>query len=295
MASRVEEFVVSAYRGYKSEARIVRHPDPRARPAVLVGGAFQAKASWGRLESVLNETFHTVTVDLPGWGDADPLPASYGIDFLAESLHDLLGATGFERFHLFGGSYGSAVAYRYAQVHPRHVLRVVLASAACRIPEQARRDMRHTIDLIDAGHIEEFADFGIDVLLNPAPDVRVARQAAVRRILHTLMRDLSPGARDKYRSNTQRLLEQPPMPTHPQVAAPVLVITGEHDHFTPADHGRRLAALCPDARHVLLRDADHTVHLEVPDQLGDLVTRFCTDQDLDNLPYLVPDLAEPAR
>jgi pimeloyl-ACP methyl ester carboxylesterase len=294
MASRVEEFVVSGYGGYKSEARILRHPDPHAVPAVLVGGAFQAKSTWGRLESVLTETFHMVTVDLPGWGDADPLPASYGVDFLSESLHALLAATGFDRFHLFGGSYGSAVAYRYAQVHPQHVLRVILASAARQIPTQARRDMRHTIELIDAGHIEEFADFGIGVLLNLAPDVRVTRQAAVRRILHTLMRGLAPSAREKYRSNTQRLLAQPPMGSHPPVTAPVLVVTGEHDHFTPADHGRQLAAVCSDARHVLLRDADHTVHLEVPDQLGDLMTRFCTGQDLDGLAYLVTAAEESA-
>ncbi|MEZ0091386.1 alpha/beta fold hydrolase [Streptacidiphilus sp. EB129] len=283
-----EEFVVSEYRGYKSESRTLRHHDPEAETVVLIGGAFQRKTAWGRLEVALAETFHVVTVDLPGWGDADTLPASYGVDFLTESLHALLGAAGHRRLDVFGGSYGAAIAYRYAQTHPEAVRRLVVVGPVSRIPERVREAMRQSLDLLDNGRMDEFADLGTHMLLSAEPGARVARRSAVHRILHRLFRDIGDSDREKYRNNTLRLLEQGlPSPT-PRVAAPVLVATGEHDAFTPPELCREFALGCPGALFTVLRDADHAIHLEVPDQLADLLTRFFTGQSLAGLAYCHP-------
>jgi hypothetical protein len=72
------------------------------------------------------------------------------------------------------------------------------------------------------------------------------------------------------------------------VDVPVLLGTGEHDDFTTPALCRSVAGHCTDARFTLLRHADHAVHLEVPDQLADLLLRFFADRPLDGLEYCHP-------
>jgi pimeloyl-ACP methyl ester carboxylesterase len=282
-----EEFVVSGYGGYKSEGRTLRHRDPASETIVLIGGALQRKTAWGRFEAVLAEKFHVFTVDLPGWGDADTLPASYGVDFLAAALHDLLGAAGHRQVHVLGASYGSGIAYRYAQTYPQGVRSIALAGPLVWVPDEIREDLRRTVDLLDGERMEEFAELSADIILHSRPGARVNRQSAVRRILHSMFRDIDDADRAKYRNNTLRLLQQAPSP-QPAIAAPVLVATGEHDLFTPPDLCREIASTCPDARFTLVHDADHAMHLELPKQAGDLLTRFATGESLDGLAYCHP-------
>ncbi|MFD5919449.1 alpha/beta fold hydrolase [Kitasatospora sp. NPDC058201] len=284
-----EEFVVSGYGGYRSEGRTLRHRDPDVDTVVLIGGALQRKAAWGRFEAVLAERFHVFTVDLPGWGDADTLPAALGVDFLAGALHDLLEAAGHGRgqVHVLGASYGSGIAHRYAQTRPCAVRSIVLAGPLLWVPDAVREDLRRSVDLLEDGRMEEFAELSADVILRSTPGARVTRQAAVRRILHSMFRDIVGADREKYRHNTLRLLRQTPSP-QPPITVPVLVVTGEHDRFTPPELCREVASACTDARLVLVYDADHAMHLELPARAGDLLTRFVTGESLDGLSYCHP-------
>ncbi|MFC8764767.1 alpha/beta fold hydrolase [Streptomyces sp. NPDC057193] len=282
-----EEFVMSAYGGYKSEGRTLWHRDPEAQTVVLIGGALQRKTAWGRFEAVLAARFHVFTVDLPGWGEADILPASYDVDFLADALHDLLGTAGHRLVHLLGASYGSGIAHRYAQRYPDAVRSLCLAGPLLRVPDEVREDFRRTVELLDKERMEEFAELSVGVILRSTPGARVTRQAAVRRILHSMFRNIDGADAQKYRNNTLRLLHQAPPPV-PPVTAPVLVATGEHDLFTPPDLCREVAATCSDARIALVYDADHAMHLELPNQAGDLLTRFAAGESLDGLAYCHP-------
>ncbi|HEX6524359.1 MAG TPA: alpha/beta fold hydrolase, partial [Streptosporangiaceae bacterium] len=125
----------------------VRHSLPSAAAIVLPGGAFQRKESWGPLKSLLADTFSVVTVDLPGWGEADLLPESYGIDFLTDSLQVLLRFAGHHAVHLFGGSYGSAIAYRYVQKYPCAVHSPVFAGTITKITAEISAALRYSLEL----------------------------------------------------------------------------------------------------------------------------------------------------
>ncbi|MFD3335358.1 alpha/beta fold hydrolase [Streptomyces sp. NPDC058700] len=282
-----EEFVVSAYGGYKSEGRTLWHPDPAAETVVLIGGALQRKTAWGRFEAVLAERFHVFAVDLPGWGDADVLPASYGVDFLAAALHDLLAAAGHTRVHVLGASYGSGIAYRFAQTYPRAVRTIVLAGPLVWVPDEVRADLRRSVHLLEGERMEEFAELSASVILRSPPGPRVIRRSAVRRILHSLFRDIEGADREKYRNNTLRLLQQAPS-SQPSITAPVLVATGEHDLFTPPELCRQVASACSDARIVLVYGTDHAMHLELPQQAAELLTRFASGESLEGLTYCHP-------
>ena len=285
--SRVE-ITVARYNGYGYDCRTLVNPDPAIEPVLLVGGAFQQKTHWGRLEAVLAEAATVVTVDLPGWGESDLLPAWRGMDFLAEALHHVLELAGHRRVHVFGGSYGGAVAFRLAQKYPEQVLDLALMGTPVSIGEPLRSRLLRTVALLREGRFDEFADYSVSLLLNGDPNAHITRGTAVQRILAGIFRGISAEDGAKYVENTLRLLDHDLHDPNPPVTVPVLLGTGEHDDFTTPDLCRPLAASCTDARFTLLRHADHAVHLQVPDALGDLLLRFFTGRPLDGLTACYP-------
>jgi pimeloyl-ACP methyl ester carboxylesterase len=277
--SRVE-ITVAQYRGYGYDCRTLVNPEPELPPIVLVGGAFQQKGAWGRLETLLAGSASVVTVDLPGWGDADLLPARYTTGFLAEALHHVLTLAGHSRAHVFGGSYGGAIAFRLAQQHPELVRSLALMGTGAAIEEPLRSGLLRTIALLRADRIEEFAHYCVSLLTNGDPAARIIRGQAVRRILARVFGGISADDAAKFIENTLRLLKHELHGAYPQVSVPVLLGTGEHDDFTTPRQCRALGRYCADARFTLLRNADHAVHLEVPDALADLLLRFFSGRPL---------------
>lgn len=273
------------HRGYRSLGRVLVNPAPALPPVLLVGGAMQRKEGWGRLEAQLHRESTVVTVDLPGWGGAGLLPAQFGMGFLADSLAALLRTAGLGAVHVFGGSYGSAVAYHLAQRHPSLVRRTALFGALGRIPHAMRPRLTRTIGLLREGMRDRFAEEVVDAMLNHDPHIALARRGTVERILHAVFRAISPLEAAQYEQNTLRLLAPGRFDLSPPPAGvPLLFGVGEHDSFTTVRDCRAFARACPGSAFVRLRESDHPVHLRCPDELAALLLRFFRAQDLHGVP-----------
>ncbi|WP_416973554.1 alpha/beta fold hydrolase [Streptomyces sp. 4F14] len=273
-----------ALEGFRFESRLTGW-DRQGLPIVLVGGAFQRKESWGRLEERLIETVPVVTVDLPGWGAADTLPADVGVDFLPSALQEMLRDRGLTRVKIAAGSYGSAIGYRLAQQRPDLVWRLFLMSTMTRIPESARDQIEHSLSLLDRGDLPAFASTTVSLFMCSDPARRIAHGPVVKRILTTRFTNATPDELEKYRLNTRRLLDQDLLCPQPAQSVPTLVVTGEHDDFTRPELCRQVAETCPDSFFATFRDADHMVHLERTGEVADLGLRFFHDVPLADLDY----------
>jgi len=280
----VERMYEVVHRGYRTLGRVLVHPAPTLPPILLVGGAMQRKEGWGRLETTLHRESTVVTVDLPGWGGAGLLPAQFGMGFLADSLAALLRTAAVGAVHVFGGSYGSAVAYQLGQRHPGLVRHIALFGALGRIPQAMRPRLTRTIGLLREGMRERFAEEVVDAMLNQDPYISLARRGAVERIMHTVFRALGPLEAAQYEQNTLRLLAPGHLDLSPPPGAPLLFGVGEHDSFTTVRDCRAFAQACPGAAFVRLRESDHPVHLRCPDELAGLLLRFFRAQTLERVP-----------
>lgn len=276
------------YRGRRALGRVCPHPSPSLEPVLLVGGAMQRKEGWGRLEGVLRRESTLVTVDLPGWGGTEVLPARYGLGFLADCLAAVLRAAGVGAVHVFGGSYGSAVAYRLAQRHPHLLRRTALFGALGRIPHGMHARMAETLGHLRDGRRDRFARAVLTAMLNQDPSLRLARRGAVERILYTAFQGIGPVEAAQYEQNTLRLLAPGRFDPFPAPPGPLLFGVGEHDSFTTVRHCREFAACCPGSPFVRLRDADHPVHLRCPDELAGLLQRFFRGEALESVPGCHP-------
>ncbi|MCE7079019.1 alpha/beta fold hydrolase [Streptomyces sp. ST2-7A] len=274
------------WEGYRCESRLVRSPSPRVAPVLLVGGALQRKEDWGRLERELLRHADVLSVDLPGWGAGDPLPERFGVDFLTEALRHMLVELDPGPVNVLGGSYGTAPAYRLAELDPARVARLVLVGTMPAIPEHARGLIERTLELFAAGRMTEFARAGVELLMSSTPGADVAAGAAVRRILLHRFAGISPEEGLKYTENTRRLLAGAMLGAGGGPSQPVLVTTGEHDTFTTPALCREVAAGCPDSWFVEVARGDHMLHLERAPELVELAARFFAGEPFAELPFV---------
>lgn len=206
---------------------------------------------------------HRVIVpDLPGFGDTAPPPAAWGVDEYAAWVLALLDRLGVARTHIVGHSHGGRVAIALAAARPERVDRLVLADSAGIRP---RHGLRHhyrvrTFKLLRAAATWRWL---------PSP-LRAAAAARARRRGSADYR----AASGTVRASMVRLVNADLRARLALLAAPTLLIWGEHDRETPLSDGRLMERLIPDAGLVVFEGAGHFAYAEQPERFGRIVDVF---------------------
>ncbi|OQD55196.1 hypothetical protein BM536_017215 [Streptomyces phaeoluteigriseus] len=271
------------FEGFTYLCRVAESPDPVTGPLVVIGGMMQDRGSWAHYEKLLLGHASLVTVELPGFGAADPLPAAHGYDFLAAALRHLLVELDLRDANLLGTCYGGAIALRCAQRYPQHVSRLLLGAMTGRLPQNYLGMIPQWRAMVAEDRRDELADSLMATFVKP-PDRRIPRHSAVWRMLSHQFRTQS--GQDLAKAcdhNARMLLHEWYEPIALDV--PAVVYTGEQDHLTTPDQGQRLAREL-GAPFATFRDADHMFTLEQDVAHADLILRFCTGRPLTGLPYL---------
>jgi pimeloyl-ACP methyl ester carboxylesterase len=286
-----------SWEGFHCESRLVRTTAPRLAPLLMIGGAFQRKEAWGRIEREFLAHMDVLTLDPPGWGAGDLLPGRYDVGFLADAVHHMVDENGLKEINLLGGSYGTAIAYRLAQRYPERVVRMVLIGTMTSIPEHARAAMRRTMGFLAERRMEEYAEAAVDILMNVDRLGSVVAGAKVRRFLLRRLARLPEVEAEQTYTNTWRLLNHEMVDTSCPPVPPALVVAGEHDSFTTPDLCRAMASVCGESWFAEVSGADHMLFLERTVELVDLATRFFADRPLSGLPYCrtVEQVRRPAE
>ncbi|RDG35977.1 alpha/beta fold hydrolase [Streptomyces corynorhini] len=271
--------------GFRYTCRITHHGEPLTEPMLVLGGSSQDRHSWVRHEKWLAPLGQVITVDLPGYGTADFLPAHYGIDFLAATVRHLLTELGVPRVNLIAACYGGAVGMRFAQHYPDLVARLMLVGMTTRIPADYAVAMERWAVMIDRGETETIARELADHFMSPPGTGRVRKHAAVSRLVYQQIAGQTPEQLSKSAEHNTRLMRHEWYRPEPVPAVPSLVVTGEHDTLCTPGMGREVAATLPEARFLTVDETDHLAPVERIAEFSDLMARFCTDQPLDELPY----------
>lgn len=269
---------------------------PGADPAVFVHGLGGASTNWTDLMALLADRVDGHAPDLPGFGWSDP-PANgrYGLDTHADALVAYLRTLG-GPVHLLGNSLGGAVSVRVAAEHPHLVRTLTLVSPA--LPQYRLRrqnDPRLALLLVPgiSGLVNrERARSGahkvaLDVLTlctyDPLviPEERVDAVAAEllrRRALPYSAAALTASLRGLVRS----YFEPGPRNLWRQlgcVAAPTLVVWGDHDRIVPRTLGPVAVRRLRHGRLLAVPDAGHIAQIERPELVADAVRRLLDDAE----------------
>jgi len=89
-------------------------------PLVLLHGLGSARQAWNPVLPALADQFDVIAIDLPGFGESDPLPVEVVPHpaVLAKSVARLLDDLGITRPHVVGNSLGGWVALELAAIRP---------------------------------------------------------------------------------------------------------------------------------------------------------------------------------
>ncbi|MFB7916430.1 alpha/beta fold hydrolase [Streptomyces sp. NPDC056061] len=281
-------------RGLRYRYRVLTQPVPRTEPVVVLGGALQGIHGWPQMDDHLGPLASVVTADLPGMGEADPLPAGADDDLLREAVSGIIDDLGAPKVNLFGFSYGTSIAFGCARHHPGRIARLVLGGVPSHIGDGQRDEWRRAVDRLAADDMAGLAALAAAALMCQDPERPVHRrelaQRYVRRsFLHALAH--SPHAA----RSLLRPLEHRPDFSGGLSGVPALVFAGEHDTVTSPERQRAFAATIEGSRFVTIGESDHWVVLERPDDVADLVARFFTDRPLDAAPGLAALPHQPVR
>ena len=98
-------------------------------PLFLLHGWPQTSHAWRKVMPLLASQFTVIAPDLRGLGASDKPVSGYDKRTVAEDVHQLAKALGFEAFYLVGHDLGMQVAYALAASHPLAVKKLVLIEA----------------------------------------------------------------------------------------------------------------------------------------------------------------------
>ena len=199
---------------------------------------------------------HTVIVpEHPGFGGKPMPPWLDRVSDLANFHLDLIDALDLARVHLVGTSLGGWIAADLAHRSSAGIATLTLVGAA------GLRVLGHTgVDTFmqaeETGlrarfHDTARADAAVARMLAPeSEDVRLQNAITIARVAW------SPRLHDPHLAKWLH-----------RIAAPTLIVWGEHDRLFPVAHGTAFHAAIPGSRLTVVRGCGHAVALENPDAL----------------------------
>lgn len=254
---------------------------------VLIHGLAESSRTWDAvLPHLVGRGHRVIAVDLLGHGrTSTPRVGDYSIPGLAVVVRDLLLLLDAEAATVVGHSLGGGIALQLAYNWPELVGRVVLVSSG---------GLGRTVGAI-------LRALSVPLPLGPVLSLPLNRAtAAAVRVFHRRLGSDHPktedwvrifeGLADRDRRRAFLRLVRGTIGLEGQrVAAvdrlhladeqPVLIIWGEDDAIIPVGHGHRAHALIADSRLEVLEGTGHFPHLDQPERVAQMITRFLDETE----------------
>lgn len=238
-------------------------------PAVfLTHGVGARREVWDGVIAKLAPHFRCISYDLRGHGLSEGTTAPLGLDEFAADLEALRAELGIEQAHFVGHSLGGMIVPAYARAHPERIKSLALiCTAAFRSPE-ARANSARFVEKLYAEGMPGI----LDTMLSRwfTDEFRRDRPKVVEERKQQML-----NADPRVYRETYKVFATTDMgPWLHEIAARTLVTTGEFDPGCGPALNEQIAAALPNSELVILPALRHSVLVEAPDLVGNLLLRF---------------------
>ncbi|WP_024518453.1 alpha/beta fold hydrolase [Bradyrhizobium sp. Tv2a-2] len=235
-------------------------------PLFLLHGAEADHSMFHAFGTLLAKHFTVIACDQRDSGGTRNPHVPYGFGELADDAAALIAALGFARAHLFGTSFGGAIAQVAAVRHPARIDRLVLASTfrvgmsvASINPEGFPR-----FAALRAGLPETLPAFA-EYFFTPS---YIAAHPEALSIFTRNTRDAGQ------RERRGAVLAQPIEVSLGAIKAPTLVLAGSEDRLIPPAHTLSLASEIPGSRAAVIHGVAHVGTIQDPAAVAAEVIAF---------------------
>ena len=236
-------------------------------PLLLLHGGNADRRQFDLFRPLLGAGVRAIAYDQREAPDSPCEPTAYTIADHADDAATLLDVLGLSRAHIFGTSYGGAVAMTLAMNHPDRVSTLVLGATAAKVRDFCVPDAV-TSGARDHSAIERFMLSAVitpEALDNDPVLVGELRAGLVPRSPEVMARRMAALASfdvtDKLKT----------------IGAPTLILQGDEDPIIRLDTARDLAAAIPGAQLTILQGSRHGITLQHRQRTADLVRAFILD------------------
>lgn len=249
----------------------------RGSPVVFVHAFPLSHRAWAPQVDSLKESFRVIAYDIRGFGRSEVGDGQYTIELFVDDLIALLDELKIEKTVLCGLSMGGYIVLRAAERNPERVAGLVLSDTKAEADASENRLKRAAaISFIKKEGAAAFAETFVKTVF--APQTLAANPAAVETV-KALIRETSPlgicGALLAMAARTETTAALA------KIAAPTLVLCGEHDALTPPSSAKAMRNAIPGSELKIIPDAAHMSNLENPEafnrHLLDFLKRRCPD------------------
>jgi non-heme chloroperoxidase len=230
--------------------------DP-AGPAILfLHGWPDSWFSYSRVLPLLPDRYRALVPDQRGFGESDRPDGGYGIPDLAADAAAFLDEVGVTRAAIVGHSFGTFVARRVAEAYPERVSRLVLIGSAFSpvnpVTREVQASLRDLPEPVTLAFAREFQSGTIHLPLPPEFFERL------------LSESVKLPAR-LWRATFAGLLSFDDARELGRIAAPTLLLSGDHDALFSRGEQERLVQAIPNARLRVYPDTGHCPNWERPE------------------------------
>ena len=255
-------------------AEIAWYDEGSGSPVLMVMGLAYPAASWFRQVPALVAAGHrVVTVDNRGAGATGLAPgAPYTVETMAADCLAVLDDAGEESAHVVGISMGGLVAQELGLEHPQRVRSLALLAthpgiAQSVLPQEVQDFLAARLGM----PAEERAEFSIPFNYAPGTARALVEEDWAARLEGTAGPEgyAAQGGTALW-SGWDRL---------PSMSVPTLVVHGAGDRLVVPENGERIASRVPDAKLVLVDDANHVLTTDQADRVNRLLVDWLAEHD----------------
>lgn len=240
-------------------------------PVVLLHGYPLSSEIWREQFRALEGLYRVITPDLRGHGKTMAPAGVYEMELLAADVLALLDSLDIEKFVMIGHSMGGYVTLAAYKLQPERFLALgLIASQAGADTDEGRRARLDTVEsvLTSLDGAQTVADQMLPKLfasdMPPEPEVI----EAVSKIITSTDVTAIVG------SLKGMAIRPDSTPILPDIQIPVLLLAGDKDMLIPAVRSETMAAVIPNATHIVVEDAGHMLMMERPGATTEALKTF---------------------
>lgn len=253
------------------EVKLPAHIDQgEGMPVVLIHGFCESKAIWNGFIPTLAQKYRVIALDLPGFGDNEPLTHALTIGDMSEAVYQLLSHLGVDHSVMIGHSLGGYVSLGYGEKFPQRLRGLGLFhSTAYSDTAEKKQGRNKTISFIENYGIEEFVEEFVTPLFYEGRKkelkdeirqvIEIGKRVPKSTVIETIkaMRD---------RKDRSKVLER--------ASFPVLYIIGRNDSAVSITSSLQQLGLAPDTTAHVMNNTGHMGMLERPAETLRMLMQF---------------------
>jgi pimeloyl-ACP methyl ester carboxylesterase len=245
---------------------------------LFIHGLGSSSIVWRDIPEALSEHFHTIAIDLIGFGGSDKPDVNYTINYFTQFIKNFLRQIGIksqEKISIVGHSLGGYITAEYAIENKEQIEKIVLIDSSGMLYGPTTLLEQY----LDAA-MENDTNLRYKKINRVYEDLLADRSRLLQSVPDTFIGFIGRnGAKHAFESafhnSTKIHIETEKLKQIQNI--PCLIIWGEKDILIPSNHINKFKKVLKDSKSIIISDAGHSPFVEKPATVYEKIRTFFID------------------